>query len=182
MPAWMATLLCGLAFGTAAFAADEPSAPKPGEPAPAFRLQDQNGNWQTLEQYRGKWVVLYFYPKDFTPGCTTQVCAFRDDQTQLRAAGAQVLGVSLDDVKSHAEFAAKHKVRFPLLADTDKQVAKRYGVLSSKLGFEYARRDTFLIDPNGGIAKHYENVDPAANVKQVLTDLAALQNRAGQAN
>lgn len=180
MKTWIATLLFGLTFGAAAFAADEPAAPRVGDPAPAFRLQDQNGNWRTLEQYEGQWVVLYFYPKDFTPGCTTQVCAFRDDVTALRAAGAQVLGVSLDDVKSHAEFAAKHKVPFPLLSDSDKQVAKRYGVLSSKLGFEYARRDTFLIDPNGEIVEHYENVDPQANVKQVLEDLARLQRESTQ--
>ena len=169
---WLACLI----VSATAFAADETAPPQVGQPAPAFKLEDQNGSWQTLEQYQGKWVVLYFYPKDFTPGCTTQVCAFRDDQTQLSAAGAQVLGVSLDDVKSHAKFAKEHKVPFPLLADTDKAVAKRYGVLSSKLGFEYARRDTFLIDPSGKIVKHYENVDPAANVKQVLTDIAAQKN------
>ena len=178
MQKWIHTLLVCLTFALPALAADEAAspAPQPGQPAPAFRLQDQGGAWRTLEQYRGQWVVLYFYPKDFTPGCTTQVCAFRDDVTQLRTAGAQVLGVSVDDVKSHAEFAAKYHVPFPLLSDSDKQVAKRYGVLASRLGFEYARRDTFLIDPSGKLARHYENVDPQQNVKQVLADLAALQS------
>jgi peroxiredoxin Q/BCP len=171
------TLLLSIALCAAAVAADDPApqAPQPGQPAPALRLQDQHGNWQTLEQYRGHWVVLYFYPKDFTPGCTTQVCAFRDDVTQLHQVGARVLGVSLDDVASHAEFAKKHNVPFPLLSDADKDVARRYGVLTSRLGFTHARRDTFLIDPSGKIARHYENVDPKANVKQVLADLATLQ-------
>jgi len=171
-------LLIGLC--AAAVAADDPAAQAPqlGRPAPTLRLQDQNGTWHTLDQYRGNWVVLYFYPKDFTPGCTTQVCAFRDDVTELHKVGARVLGVSVDDVKSHAEFAEKYQVPFPLLSDASKDVAGRYGVLASRLGFTYARRDTFLIDPNGKIAKHYENVDPKENVKQVLADLTALQRGA----
>jgi peroxiredoxin Q/BCP len=158
-----------------AVAAADETPPQAGQPAPEVRLQDQKGTWHTLEQYRGKWVVLYFYPKDFTSGCTTQVCAFRDDIAKLREQDAQVLGVSIDDVKSHAEFAAKHKVPFPLLSDSSKEVAKRYGVLTSKLGFQYARRDTFLIDPSGRIARHYENVDPEKNVGQVIADLTALR-------
>jgi peroxiredoxin Q/BCP len=171
------TLLLLFALCAAAVAADDAAipTPRPGQPAPAFRLQDQDGKWQSLEANRGTWVVLYFYPKDFTPGCTTEVCAFRDDVTQLRAAGARVLGVSVDDVKSHAEFAAKYHVPFPLLSDANKEVAKSYGVLTSKLGFSYARRDTFLIDPAGIIARHYEDVDPQQNVKQVLAELAVLK-------
>ncbi len=180
MKIWIRSLLLCLTLGASALAADDAALEPPltGQPAPEFRLQDQAGTWRTLAQYRGGWVVLYFYPKDFTPGCTTQVCAFRDDVAQLREAGAQVLGVSVDDVKSHAEFAEKYHVPFPLLSDADKQVAKRYGVLTSRLGFSYARRDTFLIDPGGSLARHYENVDPEANVKQVLADLAALQSAA----
>lgn len=169
-----------IALCAAAAAADDAvrESPQPGQPAPAIRLQDQRGTWHTLEQYRGQWVVLYFYPKDFTPGCTTQVCAFRDDVTALRKVGAQVLGVSVDDVASHAEFAEKYHVPFPLLSDASKEVAGRYGVLASRLGFSYARRDTFLIDRKGNIARHYENVDPKENVKQVLADLAAQQGGA----
>ena len=171
------TSLLLLALCAAASAADPAPAPPPqvGEMAPAIRLQDQNGSWHTLEQYRGQWVVLYFYPKDFTAGCTTQVCAFRDDIGKLKEQGAQVLGVSVDDVKSHAEFAEKYHVPFPLLSDASKQTAERYGVLTSKLGFKFARRDTFLIDPSGKIAKHYENVDPEKNVGQVIADLGALK-------
>jgi len=119
--------------------------------------------------------VLYFYPKDFTPGCTTEVCTFRDDVAKLRQQGADVLGVSLDNVKSHAEFAAKYHVPFPLLSDADGKTAQAYGVLQSKLGFKYARRTTFLIDPKGRIAKVYEDVDPEKNSAQVLNDLATLK-------
>jgi peroxiredoxin Q/BCP len=159
------------------------AAPQAGQPAPDFRLQDQHGAWQTLAQYRGQWVVLYFYPKDFTPGCTTEVCTFRDDIVDLRRAGARVLGVSLDDVKSHAEFAAKYHVPFPLLSDAQRAVAQAYGVLASRMGMHYARRETFLIDPQGVVAKVYKNVDPEQNSTQVLADLAALkQARSGPAD
>lgn len=155
--------------------ADAAGGPEPGQVAPAFRLQDQKGNWHALADRDGKWTVLYFYPKDFTPGCTTQVCTFRDDIIALRKAGAEVWGVSLDDVKSHAEFAEKYKVPFPLLSDADQAVATAYGVLNSKAGMSYARRETFLVDPAGHVAKRYRDVDPKENSKQVLADLAALR-------
>jgi peroxiredoxin Q/BCP len=171
----MLTLLLGLA--APAFA-DEPSAlPQVGQPAPDFRLQDQNGKWQTPAEHHGHWLVMYFYPKDFTPGCTTEVCTFRDDIAKLRQAGADVVGVSLDDVKSHAEFAAKYHVPFPLLSDADSTTAQAYGVLTSKGGFKYARRTTFLIDPQGKIAKVYQDVDPEKNSAQVLADLNTLKGR-----
>lgn len=156
------------------------AAPAVGAAAPAFKLQDQKGQWHALEQFRGKWVVLYFYPKDDTPGCTTEVCTFRDDVLKLRKAGAEVLGVSLDDVKSHAAFAAKYHVPFPLLSDNTQATAKAYGVLSysEKMKMSYAKRETFLIDPSGKVAKHYVGVDPKENSGQVLIDLAALKNGA----
>ncbi len=168
-------LLCGL-LAAPAFAADAP--PQVGAAAPVFRLQDQNGHWRSPADYRGHWLVLYFYPKDFTPGCTTEVCSFRDDIARLRQAGAAVVGVSLDDVKSHAEFAAKYHVPFPLLADAERRAASAYGVLGSMVGMHYARRTTFLIDPQGRIAKVYTDVDPKANSSQVLADLAAQQKAA----
>ena len=166
----LATLLAVPAF------ADEPAsdAPSVGRAAPEFHLQDQHGKWHTLAQDQGKWVVLYFYPKDFTPGCTKEVCTFRDDVIALHKAGAEVLGVSLDDVKSHAEFAEKYHVPFPLLSDANQDTAKAYGVLTSKMGMTYAKRETFLIDPTGKIAKHYRDVDPEQNSKQVLADLAEM--------
>jgi len=174
----LSTLIFALAttFGGAAFAADAPDAsPQIGAPAPAFKLQDQKGAWHQLGDYKGKWLVVYFYPKDFTPGCTTEVCTFRDDVVALHKAGAEVVGVSLDDVKSHAEFAEKYHVPFPLLSDANQEAAKAYGVLSAVPGMVYARRDTYLIDPEGKVAKHYPKVDPKENSKQVLADLAALQ-------
>lgn len=166
--------LAALLVASAALA-QAPRTPQVGEPAPAFRLQDQTGTWRTLGDWAGKWLVLYFYPKDGTPGCTTEVCTFRDEITRVRQAGADVVGVSLDDVASHAAFAAQHRVPFPLLADVDARTARAYGVLTARFGLELARRDTFVIDPTGLIAKHYENVDPKENVAQVLKDLATLK-------
>lgn len=157
--------------------ADEtlPAGPAVGDPAPALRLQDQKGDWHTLAGEKGKWLVLYFYPKDFTPGCTTEVCTYRDDIVALRKAGADVLGVSLDDVKSHAEFAEKYHVPFRLLSDADGAVAKAYGVYVKRGPMEYARRETFLIDPQGIVAKRYVDVDPKENSRQVLADLDVLK-------
>jgi peroxiredoxin Q/BCP len=149
--------------------------PQVGQPAPSFRLQDQHGHWQTPADHHGRWLVLYFYPKDFTPGCTTEVCTFRDDVMKLHKAGADVVGISLDDVTSHAKFAEKYHVPFPLLADADRKVAEAYGVLASTVGLHYAKRTTFLIDPTGKIAKVYVDVDPEKNSAQVLADLAVLK-------
>jgi len=169
----LALALLSLAGG--ALAEAPLGSPPVGAAAPAFRLQDQTGAWRSLGDYAGKWLVLYFYPKDDTPGCTTQVCTFRDEITRVRQAGAEVVGVSLDDVSSHEAFAAKHKVPFPLLADVESTTARAYGVLTSRGELRYARRDTFVIDPDGRIARHYESVDPKENVAQVITDLAALK-------
>lgn len=146
--------------------------------APDFRLQDQNGQWHTLQDYRGQWVTLYFYPKDQTPGCTTQACEFRDNVFAFRDAGAAILGISVDDVESHRKFSEKHGLPFPLLADADKQTARKYGVLKKYFGtMELARRDTFLIDPQGRIAKHYADVDPKGHSLIVLKDIEALQKK-----
>ncbi len=163
------TLLCALA--APAFAAG----PQVGQTAPTFHLQDQDGHWRSPADYHGHWLVLYFYPKDFTPGCTTEVCTFRDDIAKLRKAGADVVGVSLDDVKSHADFAAKYHVPFPLLSDGTHTAATAYGVLTSYKDQHYAKRTTFLIDPKGQIAKVYEDVDPEKNSAQVMADLAVLK-------
>lgn len=179
IPSFLILML--VALFAAPIAAEEPAAsgPADGAAAPEFHLQDQKGDWHTLAQHKGKWVVLYFYPKDFTPGCTKEVCTFRDDVIALRKAGAEVLGVSLDDVKSHAEFAEKYHVPFPLLSDAKQETAKAYGVLTSKMGMTYAKRETFLIDPQGKIAKHYRDVDPEQNSKQVLADLGSLSKTSG---
>ena len=162
-------------LGLAGFAyADGPGL---GMAAPDFKLQDQNGKWQQLKDYRGKWVALYFYPKDQTPGCTTQACEFRDNIFAYREANAQILGISVDDVDSHKKFSEKHGLPFPILADPTKETAKKYGALKSYFGMELARRDTFLIDPEGRVVKRYVEVEPKGHSQTVLKDIEALQKK-----
>jgi peroxiredoxin Q/BCP len=174
----LAALAMAVLAALAACAA-RPAAPAVGAPAPEFRLQDQKGEWHALADYRGQWLVLYFYPKDQTPGCTTEACEVRDNLFAFRALGATVLGVSVDDVASHKEFAEKHSLPFPLLADSTKATTKRYGVLVKMLGvFELAQRDTFIIDPQGRIAAHFVKVDPKEHSAKVLAALKALKARA----
>ena len=144
-----------------------------GGPAPDFELPDQDGQLHSLEDYRDRWVVLYFYPKDETPGCTTEACEFRDNIFAYRELNAQILGVSLDDVESHKAFAENHGLPFPLLADTEGTVADAYGVKTRMMGFTVAKRQTFLINPQGNVAIHYEKVDPDTHSEQVLADLRA---------
>ena len=146
-------------------------APQAGEAAPDFRLQDQHGDWHALGEYRGKWVALYFYPRDDTPGCTTEACAFRDNIFAFRELGAEIVGVSLDDVNSHKEFADKHSLPFTLLADPEGETARSYGVLRNLGVTSVARRESFLIDPHGQIVKHYGRVDPDEHSEEVLRDL-----------
>lgn len=145
-----------------------------GRPAPEFELPDQSGQLHSLEDYRDRWVVLYFYPKDQTPGCTTEACEFRDNIFAFRDLNAQILGVSLDDVGSHKKFADKHRLPFPLLADPEGTTADAYGVKTRMFGMKVAKRQTFLIDPDGNIAKHYESVKPATHSAEVLVDLKLL--------
>jgi peroxiredoxin Q/BCP len=144
-----------------------------GQAAPDFRLQDQRGDWHTLEQHRGQWIALYFYPKDDTPGCTTEACAFRDNIFAFDELNAVILGVSLDDIESHAAFAEKYSLPFSILADTEQQAATAYGVLRKIGPMTLAKRQSFLIDPDGNIVKHYEQVDPATHTEEVLADLRA---------
>lgn len=149
--------------------------PKTGELAPAVTLPDQDGKLWRLDAMRGKWVVLYFYPKDDTPGCTQEACQFRDDWQQLAALGAQIVGVSVDDSTSHKKFAAKYHLPFPLLADESASVARSYGAVSDLLVVKYAKRYTFLIDPQGKIAKTYVQVDTSRHSKEVVGDLKRLK-------
>jgi peroxiredoxin Q/BCP len=152
------------------------AAPAVGAPAPAFRLQDQNAAWHTLDEYRGRWLVLYFYPKDETPGCTTQACELRDNIFAFRKLDASIVGISVDDVASHKEFAARHSLPFTILADSSKQTARDYGVLVRFMGvMELAERDTFIIDPQGRIAAHWAKVEPKGHSQRVLKELVALQ-------
>ncbi|TCD03854.1 thioredoxin-dependent thiol peroxidase [Pedobacter psychroterrae] len=145
---------------------------KAGQKAPEFTVNDQNGNTVTLSEFAGKKVVLYFYPKDDTPGCTAEACNFRDNYQGLTAQGIVVLGVSVDDEKSHQKFITKHNLPFPLLADTDKKIVEAYGIWGEKnmYGKKYMgiSRKTFLIDENGVISHIIEKVDTANSTAQVL--------------
>ena len=145
-----------------------------GEPAPEFELPDQDGQLHSLEDYRDQWVVLYFYPKDDTPGCTTEACEFRDNIFAFKDLNAQILGVSLDDVASHKSFAESYSLPFPLLADVEGTTSTAYGVKTRKMGMQFARRQTFIIGPDGTLARHYEKVNPSEHSQQVLADLAEL--------
>lgn len=145
-----------------------------GDAAPEFELQDQAGQLHSLEDYRDQWVVLYFYPKDGTPGCTTEACEFRDNIFEFKKINVQILGVSLDDVESHHQFAAHNNLPFPLLADVEGKVSEAYGVKTRMFGMTLAKRQTFLIGPSGTVARHYEKVSPAEHSLQVLADLKEL--------
>lgn len=143
--------------------------------APHFEAQDQTGKTHTLSDYAGKWIVLYFYPKDMTPGCTVEACNFRDSLHRITAKGAVVLGVSADSIKRHAKFAEAERLSFPLLADEDKKICESYGSIGKKkfMGREYVGifRNTFIIDPKGYVVKVYENVKPAGHVEEILQEL-----------
>lgn len=205
-PAHAVVSFAALALATLAVSAAAPepvegNSPKPvaGDVAPQFSLVDQNGKSHKLADYKGKWVVLYFYPKDQTPGCTTQACNFTENVFAFRKAGAQILGVSVDDADSHKAFEKalsknakisgenqklieEHGLPFPLLADPTYETAKHYGVLSKfnlpdGKSMVIASRDTFLIDPSGKVAKHYD-VTPdklEGHSKEVLADIEALK-------
>jgi thioredoxin-dependent peroxiredoxin len=148
---------------------------KPGSKAPAFTLSDQEGKAHTLADYQGQWVLLYFYPKDDTPGCTKEACTIRDAWPKFKKLKIHVFGVSVDSTKSHAKFVDKYDLPFTLLADADKEVVKKYGVWGEKkfMGRTYmgTSRMSFLIDPAGKIAKVYENVKPEEHAAEVLEDL-----------
>ncbi len=144
--------------------------------APDFALQDQHGITHTLSQYRGKKVLIYFYPKDDTPGCTTEACNFRDNYQMLEESGLVVLGISKDEVKSHKKFAEKYALPFPLLADTETLVAQKYGAwrLKKFMGREYMgiERISILVDEKGTITKIYEGVKPKEHTQDVAKDIA----------
>lgn len=149
-----------------------------GKKAPLWTLPDQTGAEHSLADYKGQWIVLYFYPKDDTPGCTKEACSFRDNLPKFKKTKAMVFGVSADPVKKHAKFVEKFSLSFPLLADEEKKVVEAYGVWAKKkfMGREYMGilRTTFLIDPEGKIAKIYENVKPETHAEEVLADLKGL--------
>lgn len=146
-----------------------------GKKAPAFSLEDQDGNTVKLSDFKGKQVVLYFYPKDDTPGCTREACAFRDEHTKLKKKGAVVLGVSPDNAARHAKFAAKYELPFPLLADTEHEVAEKYGAWGEKSlygrKFMGIIRSTVLIDEDGKVKKTWPKVKVDGHVDEVMAEL-----------
>jgi len=151
--------------------------PKVGDLAKDFRLPAQDGTTVELSKLRGEWVVLYFYPKDMTPGCTVEAHNFSKDQAQYAARNAVVLGVSVDGIDSHKKFCAQEGINFRLLADTDKRVADAYGSLRNFLVAKVAARHTFLIDPHGKIARVFADVKPATHSREVLAALDDLGAR-----
>ncbi len=146
-----------------------------GKPAPDFTLTDQHHQPQSLSQMKGKWVVLYFYPKDETPGCIAEACSFRDNIVAIKAKNTVVIGVSVDNNESHELFAENHQLPFILLADPKGSVAKKYGSLRNLVLFKIAKRHSFIIDPQGNIAKIYRDVNPKLHVAEILKDLKSLQ-------
>ena len=148
---------------------------KVGDDAPSFTLNDAEGQTHYLSDYAGQYLVLYFYPKDDTPGCTEEACRFRDDLHKLEKQGAKVVGISVDDSRSHAEFAKKYHLPFPLLSDEDGKVAKEYNALTN-LGFiKIAKRYTFLINPAGKLEKIYLNVNTSKHCQEIIDDLTKLK-------
>jgi len=172
-------VLALVALGMLAFRLTSMAAmlPQAGQPAPAFNLKDAQQSPHQLSDYAGKWLVLYFYPKDDTPGCTKEACHFRDDLFELEKLGAKVVGVSVDDSGSHAKFAEKYKLPFPLLADVDGKVADSYGALTNLGIIKIAKRYTFLIDPKGMIAKSYLSVDTSRHSQEIIDDLKKITSK-----
>lgn len=164
-------IIIAAGYSVLARAGDQPAV---GSVAPGFELMDQNGKMHTLDSYQGKWLAMYFYPRDDTPGCTTEACSFRDNIFAFQAIGANVVGISVDDVKSHKKFSDKYNLPFTILADESGETSKAYGVLRDFKLMKIASRQSFIIGPDGKIAKHYEKVDPATHTQEVLADLKEL--------
>jgi len=159
------------------FSGSRAAAPVPGNIAPDFTLTSQEDTAVSLKDYRGKWVILYFYPKDQTPGCTREAHNFQVDQSKYEQRHAAVLGVSVDSVESHKKFCTKEGLNFKLLADKDGRVSQEYGSLTNLGVAKFASRHTFLIDPTGQVARTYTSVDPNRHSAEVLAALDQLQKQ-----
>lgn len=159
-------------FAVRGYAAGDATMPQAGQSAPTFTLPSQDGSPVSLDSFKGKWVVLYFYPKDMTTGCTIEAHNFQRDLSKYDAQNAVVLGVSVDSVDSHKQFCTKDSLTFKLLADPDKKVVKAYGSLANMGVMQFAKRNTFLIDPTGKIVKVWTGVDPSKHSEEVLAELA----------
>lgn len=170
LPTWISLLMALLM----PFAATANTPPQAGEMAPDFLLADDEGRMRQLNEWRGTWLILYFYPRDDTPGCTTEARTFNERLPELTALKAQVVGISVDSSDSHRAFASRLGLNFPLLADTDGLVSRRYGALSDFAIVKFAKRHTFLIAPDGRIAKVYRDVEPAQHATEIAADLRRL--------
>lgn len=151
--------------------------PAVGATAPGFNLTTNEGKQVNLNDFKGKWVVLYFYPKDFTSGCTLEARNFQRDIAKYEAANAVILGVSVDTAESHKEFCTKEGLNFKLLSDTDAKVSEQYGSVMEYNGAKLSARNTFIIDPQGKIAKVFDKVKPGGHSDEVLAALASLQKK-----
>jgi len=178
MRLWIILIMVVIGVGALSIAARLAFAsppPQAGTMAPEFTLSSQEGNQVSLKDYRGKWVVLYFYPKDMTPGCTIEAHNFQRDQDQYSKRNAVVLGVSVDSADSHKQFCTKEGLNFKLLADTDHKVSQAYGSVMNFGVTEVAARNTFIVDPEGKIVKVYTGVDPKPHSTEVLAALDELE-------
>ncbi|HVR98179.1 MAG TPA: peroxiredoxin [Thermoanaerobaculia bacterium] len=171
----LSTLLILMVAMTPAQADVPAKAPEAGQPAPEFSLTTQENQPASLKDYRGKWVVLYFYPKDFTSGCTLEAQSFQRDLAKYEQAGAVILGVSIDTAESHKSFCTKEGLSFKLLSDPDAKVSTQYGSVKEYNGAKLSARNTFLIDPQGNIAQVFVGVKPAGHSEEVLAALSRLQ-------
>jgi thioredoxin-dependent peroxiredoxin len=172
-----ALFICLSMLIASAIGAADSALPEVGKPAPDFTLKNDEGKDISLKDYRGKWVVLYFYPKDFTSGCTIEARNFQRDLAQYEKAGAVILGVSVDNTESHKNFCAKEGLNFKLLADTEVTVSGAYGSVMEYNGNKLSARNTFIIDPQGKIAKVFPAVKVAKHSEEVLAALADLQKK-----
>lgn len=171
---FFATLLLVLGLFTFVAVAADSAAPAVGTAAPSFSLTSQEGSKISLDQFKGKWVVLYFYPKDFTSGCTIEAHNFQRDIDKYTAKNAVIVGVSADTADSHKQFCAKEGLNFKLLSDSSHEVSQKYGSVMEIQGMTLSARNTFLIDPNGVIKKVYMKVNPSNHSEEVLADLQTL--------
>lgn len=149
--------------------------------APAFSLPDQDGKVHTLHDYAGKWLIVYFYPRDNTPGCTVEACSFRDASHDFKEIGVEILGISKDTVRKHKNFATKHHLNFPLLSDVSTETIKAFGAWGARTfwgrKFEGTLRNTYIIDPQGKVVKMYEKVNPLIHVEEIIEDIRELQKK-----
>ena len=146
-----------------------------GKAAPDFKLKNSYGELVSLEQFKGEWLLVFFYPKDDTPGCTKEACSLRDNFTEIKKLNANVVGISIDSSDSHKEFKEKYNLPFMLLSDSDGEAAKKYGALNNFFIFKLAKRQSFIIDPIGVVRRVYRDVSPANHAQEIKNDLEAFE-------